>query len=74
MVPGSDCKECPTSPPKVMVLGVHWITEAETQYFGISLQRVDSLEKTRAAGGIRAERRRDGGIEDSWMASPAFRG
>ena len=32
--------------------------EAETQYFGDLLQRVDSLEKTLTLGGIGARRRR----------------
>ena len=32
--------------------------EAETQYFGHLMQRVDSLEKTLMLGGIRGRRRR----------------
>ena len=48
--------------------------EAETQYFGHIMRRVDSLEKTLLLGGIGGRRRRGrqrmrylDGITDQWM-------
>ena len=55
-----DCKEIQSIHPKDQ----SWVfigrtdAEAETQYFGDLLQRVDSLEKTLTLGGIGARRRR----------------
>ena len=50
--------------------------EAETQYFGHLMQRVDSLEKTLMLGGIGGKKRRgrqrtsrDVHARDGWMAS-----
>ena len=55
-----DCREIQRVHPKDQ----SWVfigrtdAEAETQYFGDLLQRVDSLEKTLTLGGIGARRRR----------------
>ena len=56
-----DCKEIQPVRPKG---DKSWVfvgrtdAEAETQYFGHLMQRVDSLEKTLMLGGIRGRRRR----------------
>ena len=56
-----DCKEIQPVHPKE---GQSWVfigrtdAEAETQYFGHLLRRVDSLEKTLMLGGIGGGRRR----------------
>ena len=47
-------------------------TEAETQYFGHLMRRVDSLEKTLMLGGIGGRRRRGRRGWDGWMASPTW--
>ena len=39
------------------------------QYFGLLMQRVDSLEKTLMLGGIGAEGEGDNRGRDGWMAS-----
>ena len=46
--------------------------EAEIQYLGHLMQRVDSLEKTLMLGGIRGRRRRGDRGWDGWMASPTW--
>ena len=67
-----DCKEIQQVHPKG---DQSWVfigrtdAEAETQYFGHLMRRVDSLEKTLMLGGIGAGGKADDRGLDGWIAS-----
>ena len=54
--------------PKYLLVGL--ILRLKLHYFGLLMQRTDSLEKNLMLGKIEGRRRRDNRWWDGWMASP----
>ena len=63
-----DCKEIkPVNPKgKKFVLNIHWMLKLKLQYFGLLMQRTDSLKKTLELGKIEGGRIR-GGQRMRWL-------